>query len=81
MLLGIMLRTRREELGASVLTMAARMEIPTTLAREWEDGKKPPRSWLPRIARAYKLPVEELRSAWEALDKAEVEKLARSVFE
>lgn len=81
MLLGMMLRTRREELDTSVFTIAARMRVPVTLVREWEAGSKPRKDWLLRIARAYKLPMEELERAWEVLDRAEIEELARKVFE
>lgn len=81
MLLSMMLRTRREELDTSVFTMAARMGVPVTLVREWEAGSKPRKDWLLRIARAYKLPLEELERAWEVLDRAEIEELARRVFE
>jgi len=81
MLLGMMLRTRREQLDLSVFTVAARMGVPVTLVREWEAGSKPRKDWLRRIERAYELPIEELERAWEVLDRAEVEELARKVFE
>lgn len=81
MLLGMMLRTRREQLDLSVFTVAARMGVPVTLVREWEAGSKPRKDWLLRIARAYKLSLEEIERAWEVLDRAEVEELARKVFE
>ncbi|WP_202638646.1 helix-turn-helix domain-containing protein [Bailinhaonella thermotolerans] len=72
--IGRLIALRRQELGhsqarlAELLNEIAALDPPTLTRHEisrWERGDRLPRTWLPALATALRLPVEELREAAE----------------
>ncbi|WP_202638647.1 helix-turn-helix transcriptional regulator [Bailinhaonella thermotolerans] len=72
--IGRLIALRRQELGhsqarlAELLNEIAALDPPTLTRHEisrWERGDRLPRTWLPALATALRLPVEELKAAVE----------------
>lgn len=68
-LLSRLLRDRRLELNRTQPQVAARGQFENSNASRWENGTRPNRDKLERIAAGYDLPLEVIVAAWSANDQ------------